>query len=95
MGERREIGLYDVLSVRSLCGLGIGMILASFHIRGIVFVLIAKLKMSVRYLMVCVLRCFKYCMLISSGPKDLLFLLTAIAAVVCCVVMTTGVVMSF
>ena len=43
MGDRREIGLYDVLSPRFLLGLEIGIIFASFHMCGNVFVFIARL----------------------------------------------------
>ena len=49
IGDRSAMGLYDVPIDVSLCGLGIGIILASFQMLGIVFVLSAKLYMSVRY----------------------------------------------
>ena len=39
MGESSAMGLYDVSRVVSLPGLGIGIILATFHVCGIVFVL--------------------------------------------------------
>lgn len=43
MGERSEMGLYDVLSLRFLLGLGIGIILDSFQMAGMVFCVIARL----------------------------------------------------
>ena len=42
-GERSAIGLYDVLDWGSLLGFGIGMILASFHVCGIMFSLMILL----------------------------------------------------
>ena len=47
--DRRDIGLYDVPMLMSLLGLGIGMMLASFHTRGILLSLSAVLYMFVRY----------------------------------------------
>ena len=43
IGERREMGLYEVPRKGSLFGLGIGIILASFQIWGIWFEFIAWL----------------------------------------------------
>ena len=39
MDESNAMGLYDVLRVMSLPGLGIGIVLTIFHLCGIVFVL--------------------------------------------------------
>ena len=36
IGDKREMGLYDVPRLGSLLGLGMGIILANFHICGIV-----------------------------------------------------------
>ena len=57
----------------SLLGLGMGMILASFQICGMTFVLIDKLKMWVRNCMASGPRCFKCLMFMLSGPVELLF----------------------
>ena len=43
MGDRRAMGRYDVPSVVSLCGLGMGIILAVFQMEGIVLVFSAVL----------------------------------------------------
>ena len=43
IGERRDMGLYEVPMDGSLLGLGIGIILASFLIWGIWFEFIARL----------------------------------------------------
>ena len=43
IGDRRAIGLYDVPSLGSLFGLGMGMIFASFQMCGIVLVFSALL----------------------------------------------------
>lgn len=40
-------------------------------------------------------RCFRCCMLILSGPVDLLFLAVFIASIVCCAVMCFVVVVRF
>ena len=49
MGDRREIGLYAILSPRFLLGLGIEFFFASFHMCGNVFVFIARLYNLVSY----------------------------------------------
>ena len=64
----------------SLLGLGIGMTLALFQMWGIVFVLRAMLKNCVRYESACGPRCFRCCMLMLSGPVELLFLQLLMAA---------------
>ena len=43
MGDRRAMGRYDVPNVESLCGFGMGIILAVFQSEGIVLVLSAVL----------------------------------------------------
>ena len=77
--DSRDIGLYDVLMLMSLLGLGTGMMLANFHTCGILLALSAALYMFVRYfsqsLPIC-LRCF---MLMLSSPVELLFLLLGLA----------------
>ena len=45
--ERRDMGLYEVLSV-SLLGFGIGTMLANFHMCGIMFLLGSVLNILVR-----------------------------------------------
>jgi len=45
--------------VGGLLGFRIGMILASFHMLGIVFCVIDRLKMSVRALMACGPKCLR------------------------------------
>lgn len=49
MGERSDMGLYDVPSSAGLFGFRMGMILACFQGRGIMLLLSAVLYMSVRY----------------------------------------------
>ena len=49
MGDSSDIGLYDVLSFGTLLGLGMGMILAVFHIAGMMLLLIDMLNMVVIY----------------------------------------------
>ena len=85
--DRRDIGLYDVQMLMSLLGLGICMMLASFHTWGILLSLSAALYLFVRYcspFLPLFLRCL---MLMLSGPVELLFLLFLIAVRTCSVVM--------
>ena len=85
--DRRDIILYDVPMLISLLGLGIGMMLASFHTRGILLSLSAALCMFVRYFSPFLPMCLRCFMLMLSGPVVLLFLLFLIAALTCSVVM--------
>jgi len=87
MGDRREIGLYDGPSVLSLCGLGIGIVLALFHMCGMLFVFSTMLNRCVRCLIAVGPKCFRCLMFMSSGPVELLFLCCFIAVRVCSVVM--------
>ena len=59
MGESNAMGLYDVPRVVSLPGLEIGIILAIFHVCGIVFVLRERLNIAVRYVSAVASRCFE------------------------------------
>lgn len=59
IGDRRDIGLYEVPMEASLFGFGIGMILASFHICGMVLVLRERFKSEVRYVMASGPRCLR------------------------------------
>ena len=63
----------------SLSGFGIGMMNDDFHIAGIWQVVTERLKRGVMYSIALGLRCFKWKMLILSGPKALLFLQFLIA----------------
>jgi hypothetical protein len=73
MGGNSDIGRYDVPVHRSLFGLGIGMILASFHIWEMMFWLRARFRSSVRNWMAKDPRCFRWRMLMLSRPVELLF----------------------
>ena len=66
-------------SLAFLFGFGMGMILASFHIFGIVFRCMARLYVFVRYAMALGPRCLRCCIFMSSGPVDLFVLLFLIA----------------
>jgi len=70
----------------SLLGFAIGIMVAVFHICGMMFLFSEKLKMLVRYSIARGPRCFRCFMLILSGPVELLFLADFIASNVCCVV---------
>ena len=70
----------------SLPGLGIGIILAFFHVCGIVFVLREMLKIAVRYVSAVTPRCLRCLIFMLSGPVELLFLACLIASEVCSVV---------
>lgn len=59
MGERSEIGLYELPSLGFLLGFGIGMIFASFQICGMVLSWIERLYVCVRYAMAMGPRCFR------------------------------------
>ena len=64
----------------SLFGLGIGIMLANFHMCGIMFLLRAVVYMLVRKLSPRGPMCFRCLMLRLSGPTELLFLLCCIAS---------------
>ena len=64
----------------SLFGLGIGIMLANFHMWGIMFLLRAVVYMLVRNVSPRGPMCFRCLMLRLSGPTELLFLLCCIAS---------------
>ena len=76
-------------------GFAKGMIFASFHVCGILFVLIAMLYVCVRYLIAFLTRCFRCCMLMLSGPSEFLFLVCLSACFVSLSVMWKGCVCMF
>ena len=76
--ESSEIGRKDVPV--SLSGFSIGMMLASFHMCGMVLVLRARLNVLVRYVRPSGPMCLRCLMLMPSGPVELLFLLFRMAA---------------
>ena len=88
MGESSAMGLLDVPSVASLPGLGIGIILAIFHVWGIVLVLSERLKITVRYVSAVFPRCLMFML---SGPVELLFFACLMASEVCSIVICMGV----
>ena len=79
MGESSAMGLYDVLIVVSLPGLGIGIILAIYHVCGIVLVLRERLNIAVKYVSAVTPRCLRCFIFMLSGPVELLFLACLIA----------------
>ena len=91
MGESSAMGLNDVPWVVSLPGLGIGIILAIFHVCGIVFVLRGRLKIAVRYVSAVTPRCLKCLIFVLSGPVELLFSACFIPSEVCSIVICMGV----
>ena len=76
--ERRNMGLYEVPLSMSLLGFGMGTMLASFHICGIM--LGAHFNMLVRNASPRGPMCFRCLMFNVSGPCELLFLLCFIAS---------------
>ena len=88
MGESSAMGLYDVPWVVSLPCLGIGIILATFHVCGIVFVLRERLNIAVRYVSAVTPRSLIFML---SGPVALLFLACLIASEVSSIVICMGV----
>ena len=64
----------------SLFGLGIGIMLANFHMWGIMFLLRAVVYMFVRKVSPRGSMCFRCLMQRLSGPTELLFLLCCIAS---------------
>ena len=75
-------------SVVSLPGLGIGNILAIFHVCGIVLVLSKRLKIAVRYVSAVFPRCLMFML---SGPVELLISACLMASEVCSIVICMGV----
>ena len=69
-----------------------GMMFACFHICGMMFLLRARLNVSVRNCMAVGPRCFRWWMFMLSGPRELLFLLFRMALMVSCGVMMCSVV---
>ena len=78
--ERSEMGLYDMPMFMSLFGFGIGMMLSSFHGMMLLFSDVLYMLASIGPI------CLRYMMLTLSGPVELLFLLSFIAAWTCVVV---------
>ena len=74
------MGLYEVLLSMCLLGLGMGTMLANFHICGIMLVLRAVFNMLVRNASPRGPMCFRCLMFNLSGPCELLFLLCFIAS---------------
>ena len=64
------MGLYDVPMFMSLFGFGIGMMFASFHVRGMMMLFS---DMLVRYASPSGPMCLRCLMLTLSGPVELLF----------------------
>ena len=91
MGKNNAMGLYDVPSVMSLPGLGIGIILAIFHVCGIVFKLSEMLNIVVWYVSAVFPSCLRCLIFMLSGPVELLFLACLVASEVCSVVICMGV----
>ena len=75
-------------SVASLAGLGIGIILAIFHVWGIVLVLSERLKIAVRYVSAFFPRCLMFML---SGPVELSFFACLMASEICSIVICMGV----
>ena len=90
IGESNAMGLYDVPRIVSLTDLFIGIILAIFHVCGIVFVLSEILNIVVRYDSAVYPRCLMFML---SDPVELLFLacLCLIASEVCSIEICMGV----
>ena len=91
MGESNAMGLCDVPNVVSLPDLGIGILLAIFHVCGIVFVLSEMLNIVFWYVSAVFLRYLKCLMFMLSDPVVLLFLACLIASEVCSSVICMGV----
>ena len=78
--ERRDMGPYEVPLSVSLLGLGIGTMLANFHVLGIMFLLRAVLNILVRNASPRGPMCFRCLIFSLSGPCELLILLCFIAS---------------
>ena len=74
------MALYDVPLSMSLLGFGMGTMLASFHMCGIMLVLRAVFHMLVRNASPRGPMCFRCLMFNLSGPCELLFLLCFIVS---------------
>ena len=91
IGESNAIGLYEVLLLGSLLGLGIGTVLDVFQIWGMELLLTEMLYESVRYVSAEFPKCCKCLMFMLSGPVELLFLEFFKAVIVsCCVMLMVG-----
>ena len=88
MGERSEIGLYEEPELGSLFGLGIGIILASFQMCGIMLLFKAFISSNLKYSMASGPKCLRCFMFMLSGPVELLFLAEFIACLTCSVVIS-------
>ena len=86
MGESSAMGMQDVPSVASLSGLGIGIILAIFHVWGNVLVLSERLKIAVKFVSAVFPRCLMCLMFMLSGPVEMLFFACLMASEVCSIV---------
>ena len=64
IGDRRDIGLYEVPRYEGLEGFWIGMILAVFQIEGIWFLFRAMLNICVKYVIARLPKCFRCWILI-------------------------------
>ena len=71
--ERRDMGLYEVPLSMSLLSFGMGTMLATFHMCGIMLVLRAVFIMLVRNASPRGPMCFRCLMFNLSGPCELLF----------------------
>ena len=78
--ERRDMGLYEVPLSMSLLGFGMGTMLATFHMSGIMLVLRTVFNILVRNASPRGPMCFRCLMFSLSGPCELLFLLCFIAS---------------
>ena len=78
--ERMDMGLYEVSLSISLLGFGMGIMLANFHMCGIMLVLRAVFNMLVRNASPRGPMCFRCLTVNLSGPCELLFLLCFIAS---------------
>ena len=74
------MGLYEVHLSMSLLGFGIGIMLANFHMCGIMLVLRAVFNMLLRNASPRGPMCFRCLIFSLSGPCELLFLLCFIAS---------------
>ena len=81
IGERREMGRKEALSLGGLLAFCLGSMCASFQMCGMVFVLSARLNKCVMYWMAIGPRCLRCCMLMLSGPTEVFVLLFLIAMV--------------
>ena len=78
--ERKDMGLYEVPLSMSLLGFGMGTMLASFNMCGIMLVLRAVFNMLMRNVSPRGPMCFRCLVFNFSGPCELLFLLCFIAS---------------